>query len=169
MEDKIVGSLLGFAAIVALQLVHDRLYRSAQIDSSGWFWLRPGFIHYFTLIGCAAFAGFMWWMYLFIGSARSDAATQELAMLLIAIAMTAGATYVWFTCFLRRYAWAEDTFKVQLLNSEKTYDFSHLTDIGIKHNGQTVVLSFSDGKRISFSADMHGAGDLADHIDRKIF
>ena len=169
MENKIVGSLITFAAIIAFQLVHDRLYRPAQIDSSGWYWLRPGFIHYFTLIGCAAFAGFMWWVYLFIGSARPDAATQEVAMLLLAVAMTAGAAYVWFACFLRRYAWAEDTFKVHLFNCVKTFDFSKLADINFKHNGQTVVLSFSDGKRISFSADMHGAGDLADHIDRKIF
>jgi hypothetical protein len=70
---------------------------------------------------------------------------------------------------LRRYAWAGDRFKVRLLRSETIYDLSRLSDIALKHNGQMVMLRFSDGKRISFSADMHGAGDLADHIDQIIF
>ena len=169
MEESIAKVLLGFFAIAALQLVHRWLYRPAQIDAMGWRWLRPGFLHYFTLVGSGAFAALMWWLYLFVGSAREDAASQEIAMLLIAIAMSIGAIFVWFTCFLRSYAWAEDMFKVRLFNWERTYDLGRLSDIDLKHNGQTVVLRFSDGTSVSFSAAMHGADDLADYIDRLIF
>jgi hypothetical protein len=169
MVEGIAKVMLIFVAVFALQFLHDRLYRPARIDSMGWRWLRPGFIHYFAFFGSAAFATLMWWVYLFVGSARADAATQETAMLLIAVAMTCGAALVWFTCFLRRYAWAESTFKVMLFNWETRYDLGRLSEIDLIHNGQTVVLRFTDGRRVSFSADMHGADDLADHIDQMIF
>lgn len=89
-------------------------------------------------------------------------------MLLIALAMSTGAVLVWFTCFLRRYAWGDKMFKVRVLNVETIYDLTRLSDIDVRHSGQTVVLHFSDGRSISFSAAMHGADELAEHIDRMI-
>ncbi len=62
----------------------------------GWRVVRPGGTHWFCFVGCWAFAALVSWVWLFVGSARHDAAAQMRWALLLILAFGAGAAWSGF-------------------------------------------------------------------------
>lgn len=67
--------------------------RAQQVVLIGWHTLRPGFGHWFAAVGSAAFSTLTAWVYLFVGSARRDAAFQMRIAFLLSIAFGLCAIY----------------------------------------------------------------------------
>lgn len=66
---------------------------SRQTVPKGWHALRPGAGHWFAAILSAALSTLVAWVYLFVGSARSDAAFQMRIAFLLSLAFGLGAIY----------------------------------------------------------------------------
>ena len=64
-----------------------------QVVPPGWRALRPGFGHWFAAVGSTAFSMLVAWVYLFVGSARHDAAFQMKVAFVLSIAFGLGAVY----------------------------------------------------------------------------
>jgi hypothetical protein len=64
-----------------------------QVAPPGWRALRPGFGHWFSALGSAAFSTLLAWIYIFIGSARRDAMFQMKVASLLATAFGLCAVY----------------------------------------------------------------------------
>ena len=64
-----------------------------QVVPVGWRALRPGFGHWFAAVGSAAFSTLVAWVYLFVGSARRDAAFQLKVAFLLSAAFGLCAIY----------------------------------------------------------------------------
>jgi hypothetical protein len=60
---------------------------------TGWRALRPGLGHWFAALGSTAFSTLVAWVYLFVGSARRDAAFQMRVAFLLSLAFGLGAIY----------------------------------------------------------------------------
>jgi hypothetical protein len=73
-----------------------------QVVPVGWRALRPGFGHWFAALGSAAFSILVAWVYLFVGSARRDAAFQMKVAFLLSIAFALCAVYAaWRICAIK--------------------------------------------------------------------
>lgn len=64
-----------------------------QIVAPGWRALRPGFGHWFAALGSSAFSTLVAWVYIFVGSARRDAAFQMKVAFLLSVAFGLCAVY----------------------------------------------------------------------------
>jgi hypothetical protein len=86
-----LGSLGLTVALAILGCLVAMLAR--QVVPRGWRALRPGFGHWFAAVGSAAFSVLVAWIYLFVGSARSDAAFQMRIAFLLSVAFGLCAIY----------------------------------------------------------------------------
>jgi hypothetical protein len=59
----------------------------------GWMVLRPGGMHWFSFLGSAAMSALIGWVWIFVGSARSDAEFQMRVAWWLSFIFGAGAVY----------------------------------------------------------------------------
>jgi hypothetical protein len=83
-----LGLTIALAAVGCLSAILAR-----QVAPEGWRALRPGFGHWFAAAGSAAFSTLVAWVYLFVGSARQDAAFQMNVAFFLSIAFGLCAIY----------------------------------------------------------------------------
>lgn len=76
-------ALAGFGCLSAML--------TQQIVPRGWRALRPGLGHWFAAVGNAAISALVAWIYIFVGSARHDAAFQMKVAFLLSIGFGLGA------------------------------------------------------------------------------
>lgn len=86
-----LGALGLTVALSALGCLSALLIR--QRVPTGWSALRPGFGHWFAAAGSAAISTLVAWVYIFVGSARRDAAFQMKVAFALAIAFGLCAVY----------------------------------------------------------------------------
>lgn len=142
--------------------------KSAPIDDDGWRWIRPSFIHHFALVGSLVFAVFMWWLYLFVGSARADAATQEQAMLLLASAFSVGCIIVWWIYYANRLCWRDDQIRIWTLGRFDEYSFEDIVEIKDVNGQGKWKFTFLGGKSVYVEEVSHGFEDLGEQLDKFI-
>ena len=83
-----LGLTVGLAVLGCLSALLAR-----QVVPEGWRALRPGLGHWFAALGTAGFSTLVAWVYLFVGSARNDAAFQMKIAFLLSIALGLCAVY----------------------------------------------------------------------------
>jgi hypothetical protein len=95
MQPYVTPLTLGFlgltVALAALGCLSALLAR--QDVPAGWRALRPGPGHWFAALGSTAFSTLVAWVYLFVGSARRDAAFQMKVAFLLSLAFGLCAIY----------------------------------------------------------------------------
>lgn len=64
------------ALVVAIALIAVRVAMTARPTELGWNVVAPGLGHWFGFLGCAGLALLTAWVWLYVGSARRDAAQQ---------------------------------------------------------------------------------------------
>lgn len=78
MQDYVTPSgliMLGAVAI-CIALLIAAIAATPVATKSGWMLVRPGWMHWFSFYGSAALFALIAWVWIFVGSARSDAAFQ---------------------------------------------------------------------------------------------
>lgn len=78
MQEHVTSSGIAIlsALAVAVALIAARVSMTARAAHVGWNVIAPGPSHWFGFLGCAAFALLTAWVWLYVGSARRDAAQQ---------------------------------------------------------------------------------------------
>ncbi|MDJ0977875.1 MAG: hypothetical protein QNI87_05005 [Erythrobacter sp.] len=142
-----------------------RSLKSAPVDSEGWQWVRPSFMHHFAVVGSLLFSLLMWWLYFFVGSARADAEYQETGMLLLALAFGLGALVVWWLFYANRICWRDDRIRLWTLRRFTEYSFDEIVEIKQANGEGNWRITFEDGRSATVSEMSHGFDDLGDHLE----
>ena len=165
----IISGLIGATAAAALAIISERRQRSARIGADGWRVLRPsGMMHLgfvLSVLFAVLVAVFLWTG----GSARSDAATQNLSALGIGVFFGLGAGYMWWLNYGRLIAWKENDLRVRsVFGREVVRQISDVEDV-IKREGiGDFKVRFRDNSTLIFSAYSHGAKELAQRLDKDV-
>jgi hypothetical protein len=125
-----LGALL--AAHAACLAAAFSIFRSRTPAFPGWHVLTPSGTHWFCFLGSWAFGTLISWVWLFVGSRRSDAGFQmNVALLLAVVFCTAGASSGIYIAALRRKAlrWRGDVICWRERRQEMRQGFSRFEAI----------------------------------------
>jgi fluoride ion exporter CrcB/FEX len=93
-----LGLTVALAGVICLSALIAK-----QTVPPGWRALRPGLKHWFAAVGMAGISTFMAWIYLFVGSARRDAAFQMNVAFFMSIGCGLAAVYLaWYARSIKR-------------------------------------------------------------------
>jgi hypothetical protein len=157
----IVSGLFGAVVAFALVTIAERRQKSATTLHDGWKALRPGWLINGAIVGCTAFAALMGYFLLSGGSSRPDAATQNGYAVLLLTASVAGAAYIAWTTYGRTVMWKGNELRVRSLSGCETVQ--RISDVTSARKSEMLGeyrVRFRDGKRLWFSAHLHGANEL---------
>lgn len=95
MQDYVTSSGLimlgGVAACILLLIV--AIAATPMATKTGWMQVRPGGMHWFSFYGSATLFALIAWVWIFVGSARSDAAFQMRIAFWLSFIFGIGAVY----------------------------------------------------------------------------
>lgn len=160
MSPAIIGPLGGAIAIV-LVAVAERTQRPARSNVEGWRVLRPSWLQQMTIVGCAAFAALMAGLLLSGGSTRAGAETQNIYLLVLAVAFGLATVYLGWASYGRSIRWKGDELRIRAaFGPERIYHFSEIRSVKKSEALGEYRLKFSGGTTIGISAYLHGAKEL---------
>jgi hypothetical protein len=162
---SVLSGLIGGAAAAALGYWSLRSQKGAKRDQDNWRQLGTGWLLHFAFFGSVAFAGFMLWLYLFVGSARADAATQELFTVLLFIAFATASLWLLWHYYLVSVHWRDAALRVRRLGRVHEYAASQIVRKRYVSWRSEYVLEFDDGRRIVFSPYARGGIELAEALN----
>lgn len=149
-----LGLTVGLSAFGCLSALLAR-----QSVPQGWRALRPGFGHWFAAVGSAAFSTLLAWVYLFVGSARRDAAFQMKVAFLLSIAFGLCAIYgAWRVRAIKRenIRWRGARI-VRLGHDGQEQQFDTGRAVGWRRTLSGLhVLAFADGSTLSVDPFANG-------------
>ena len=95
MQDYVTPSGLIMLGAIAtcIALLIAAIAATPMATKSGWMQIRPGGMHWFSFYGSAALFALIAWVWIFVGSARSDAAFQMRIAFWLSFAFGIGAVY----------------------------------------------------------------------------
>jgi hypothetical protein len=95
MQDYVTPSGLIMLGAVAtcIALLIAAIAGTPAATKTGWMLVRPGGMHWFSFYGSAALFGLIAWVWIFVGSARSDAAFQMRIAFWLSFTFGIGAVY----------------------------------------------------------------------------
>ena len=149
------------ASITLLLALCIRWSRSKKVqrDEQGWSSISLGPSGYGAATGAAAFSLVLFYVWLFVGSARHDAASQMLYCLLTALASLILSLSILVSARWRRVQWRDRTLRVTpLLGKKAFYSFDELQSVAIR--GTTLDLHFGGCRKVRISAIMTGLREL---------
>jgi len=151
---SVAVAMLAIVALTALQKPDARV-------REGWHYLTPSAMEWFALIGSFTLTALMLWVYHFVGSARSDTATQMLILKCLIAAFAAGTGLVFFTSFACELRWNDRAIEQRrLLLGAKTLRFADIVAGGMNPLTQAIWVADADGTVIRFSPYANGAESL---------
>jgi hypothetical protein len=145
------------------------LLRAAPPQVPGWRVVGPGGTHWFCFLGCWAFATLVSWVWLFVGSARRDAAAQMGYALILVFAFGIGAALSGFYMVrLRRTAlrWRGTAIRWRERGRDIVQDMGDL-DVWRHALSGLFHLRFRDGTILKLDLHARNAEDLAVAINER--
>ena len=141
--------------------------RDVAAGRDGWKRVRPGGAIFATILSAAAFSLGAFYVYFFVGSARSDAERQMFYCLMIALAFGFGAIVLTFQAFWRNLSWQGRTIRVTTLaGGDRRARIDDIVSIDYSVLRSSFLIRFADGWSVEASPYMHGTQQLLRHIDR---
>ncbi|MEQ1669584.1 MAG: hypothetical protein ABL893_01870 [Hyphomicrobium sp.] len=166
MAARVLVICLAFAAVAALTATAAKTIA----DRHGWRSIKPGGMHWTGLWLSAALTGFMSFIFLFVGSARADAAQQMqiLFWLIVVFGLATIASAVSVRVIRRSAArWRGEKIAFTLRGAEQTRSFADVTGLQSTPFGG-VVVSFRDGVGLRLDPHARGAQELIEQIDEHL-
>lgn len=152
----IVGAAVGLATMISQ---HAR--RRVRRDDGGWKQLRPGFLVYFMLFGCAAFVVLSGSFLLTADPMQTDARQQNLYAMLVLIGFVLAGAYPVWIAYGRRVKWKGSMILVRnCAGAERLFLISELVSIQKNEITENYCLIFQTGETVCFSANLRGATQL---------
>ena len=149
----IVATALGYWTITYQEKV--------ERDANGWMALRPTATVHFAFIGSFAFSALMLWLYLFVGSARTDADTQEFMMLVLFAVFGVAAMWTFWSAYLYKVRWKGSKIEFGRLGRIHRYKVQQIAAKKYVAWRSEYAIEFEDGQRLFFSPYMRGGLELA--------
>ncbi len=135
--------------------------KEVQMDEQGWSSITLGPWGYAVATGAAAFSLVLFYIWLFVGSSRADAATQMLACLLLALAFLTVSLLTLMSARWRRVQWRDGTLRVtSLLGRETVYRIDELQSVDLRDATLEFVLRFGERRKVTISIIMIGLREL---------
>ncbi|WP_294333248.1 hypothetical protein [uncultured Sphingomonas sp.] len=161
----IIGAAVGLATMIS-QHVRVRVRR----DESGWKQLRPGFLVYFMLFGCASFVVLAGSFLLTADPTRPDAQEQNFSALLVLIGFAIAGAYPVWIAYGRRVKWKSSMILVRSwTGKERMFLIPELVSMEKRELSEQYRLIFQTGEVVRFSANLRGATqlilDIEDYLD----
>lgn len=157
----IVGAAVGLASVIA-QHVRVRVRR----DESGWKQLRPGFLIYFMLFGCASFVVLAGSFLMTSDPMRPDAEEQNLSAMLVLIGFALAGAYPVWVAYGRRVKWKGSMILVRSWTGrERLFLIPELVSMRRNELFEDYRLVFQAGETLRFSANLRGATQLILEIE----
>jgi hypothetical protein len=152
----IVGAAVGLASMIS-QHVRVRVRR----DESGWKRLRPGFLFYFMLLGCASFVVLAGSFLLTADPTQPDAQEQNLYAMLVLIGFALAGAYPVWIAYGRRVRWKGSMILVSSwTGNERLFLIPELVAIQKDDISDEYCLAFRTGEVVRFSVNLRGATQL---------
>jgi hypothetical protein len=163
MEHQLTNLLAAGWGLGLFTAIARRTVRNVAADRDGWRTVRPGLYNWAPLVGCAAFALLLFYVYNFVGSALPDAESQMHMCLGLGIASAFGAVLMLWNAFGRTLAWRGDQLRITpLIGASRDRLFAEVAKVRKVRRDYRVI--FADGASIEVSPYMHGASQLLDAI-----
>lgn len=141
--------------------------RDVETGRDGWKRVRPGGGISAIIIAAATFSLGAFYIYFFVGSARSDAESQMRACLGIAMAFGLGAVALTFQAFWSSLSWQGRTIRrTTLAGSERMARIDDIVSIDYSTLRSSFLIRFADGWKVEANPYMHGTRQLLQHINR---
>lgn len=167
MWSAIIHGLVGGAIATLLALLAERTQQKVSTDRDGWRRLRAGWYLRLAMFGSIAFSLAMLALLASGGSTHPDAGSENVHLLMTAIATTAAAAYLGWHAYGRRIMWHGDKLAVRdVFGRERAYARSDVRTITSREFSGTFVIDFKDGSRLGFSTYFHGAAELATWVSK---
>ena len=165
-----VSGVIGALAAAGLVVLSETTRRRAETNDEGWKVLRPGWLTYATLTGGAGMATLFGYIWLFVGSSRTDAETQMLFALGLLVTFGLTTFYLAWVCLARTVMWKGNQLKAtNIFGSTHTMSFGSIRRVTKNDFLGLYRLSFKHGKTIHISKDMHGIDQLIAKLPRRDF
>lgn len=162
----IVCGLIGGVAATAVGSLALRTQKRAHADEDGWKSLRPGWYLHFLVLGCLGFAGAIGYFFWLGGSARTDAAEQNLVALCLLLAFGAAGIWVYLTAYVRKIEWAGGVVRIRSpWRPQVSYRLSEAVAIRDSLNGAECKIRFADGRSLSVNMYFDGFYDFMADLD----
>jgi hypothetical protein len=159
LGNVLVFLLISAVAMVVLALCR-LLQRSTATVRNGWRYLTPGPV---TWIGMAlnfSFAALLSYIYLFVGSARADAAFQLTVLLILAVVFNLIAIFIAYTTIAEEVSWNDLCVRRRTLVFEmRMITWHQLARLGSEPSGYWWITAY-DGPKIRFSPYNNGFSEL---------
>jgi hypothetical protein len=157
LQDYVTPSSLALVGVVHLAclLALADVLRSRPPAMPGWRMVTPGGTYWFCFLASWAFAGLVSWVWLFVGSARADAAAQmRYALALITGFGIAAAWSGFHIAKIRRLAlrWRGRTVQWRVRGKDMTQDMTNLVAYRRVFIREAHHLHFRDGTRLKLDA-----------------
>ena len=165
MGHAIASGLIGgwLATLFLGWAVHSA--RSVKASRDGWLSLRARTAIWSALGLSAGFALFLMYIYLFVGSARSDAAQQMLYCRILSVAFAIGAVIVAWGAFSKAVSWRGSELRVRpLFGGLVSKRLEDVQAVEYRTGSGMFRLRFSDGYALNVSPYMRGTRQLLDQI-----
>lgn len=146
------------------------ILRSQTPAFPGWRVLGPSGTHWFCFLGSWAFGALISWVWLFVGSGRSDAEFQMNMALLLAVSFcAAGASSGFYIAALRRKAlrWRGDVICWRQRRQERRQEFSRFDAIRRSWDG-TLQIRFADQSILKLDLYARNASEFLARFSEEI-
>ncbi len=131
------------------------------MDEEGWSSITLGPWGYGAATGAAAFSLLLFYVWLFVGSSRADAAIQMLICLLLSLAFLAISLFTLVSARWRRVQWRDGILRVTpLMGREQVYRLDELQSVDVRHATHDLVLRFGERRKVEISISMTGLREL---------
>jgi len=165
LQDHVTPLTLALVAAVHLAclVASAAVLRAAPARFPGWRVVGPGGMHWFAFLGSWAFAALISWVWLLVGSARSDAERQMRYALLLIVAFGIGATWSGFyIARLRRMAlrWRGTAIRWRARGRDVIQDMADFDAFRRAWSG-LLYLRFRDGTILKLDPYARNAGEFA--------
>lgn len=159
---KALAIAVGVAVLFALLRV---LQRSRPVRVNGWHYLTPGPFVWFALIGAIGLSGVFTWVYLFVGSARADAAEQMAALYWLATGFLVVTLIAAYSVIAEEVRWTHDWFERRTIAFQRfSLSWHQLAMFGYEPLTGYFWIAGPDGQRLRFSPYYNGCKELLEKI-----
>ncbi len=166
----LVSGLIGSVLAITLSVVAQKTGKPVKANAEGWKVLHPGWFINGTLVGSTGMTAFFGYIWLFVGSSRSDAETQMLYVLGLLVAFGFATFYLAWLCHVQIVMWKGNQLRIErLLGSINTVSFGDVSSVRKNEFLGLYRLNFKDGKSVRISKDMQGIDQLLAKLQRHQF
>lgn len=166
----VVSGLVGAACAVAISAMSQKLGKPVKANAEGWKVLRPGWLINGAIVGSSGMSAFFGYIWIFVGSSRSDAETQLLYALGLFLAFGLAAFYLMLLCHAQIVMWKGNQLKIEhRIGSTKAVSFGDISAVAKSDLLGLYRVVFKDGKSVRISKDMQGIEQLLAKLPRRQF